>query len=77
MEVRFTISKEFVNIVVALAFIASVFMSVYFYLGSSSLERKLRAAQSKIERLESELNENQVENYRPINACVQYVPLEK
>ena len=77
MEVRFTISKEFVNIVVAVAFIASVFMSVYFYLGSSSLERKLRAAQSKIERLESELNENQVENYRPINACVQYVPLEK
>ena len=77
MEVRFTISKEFVNIVVALAFIASVFMSVYFYLGNSSLERKLRAAQSKIERLESELNENQVENYRPINTCVQYVPLEK
>ena len=70
MEVRFTISKEFVNIVVALAFIASVFMSVYFYLGNSSLERKLRAAQSKIERLESELNENQVENYRPINNCV-------
>ena len=77
MEVRFTISKEFVNIVVALAFIASVFVSVYFYLGNSSLERKLRAAQSKIERLESELNENQVENYRPINTCVQRVLLEK
>ena len=77
MEVRFTISKEFVNIVVTLAFIASVFMSVYFYLGSSSLERKLRAAQSKIERLESELNENQVETYRPINTCVQRVLLEK
>ena len=77
MEVRFTISKEFVNIVVAVAFIASVFMSVYFYLGSSSLERKLRAAQSKIERLESELNENQVENDRPINTCVQRVLLEK